>query len=204
MADTKNSNINQLWSDVFQKQMSQRLNDCYSAIDGLDKMIKILDGLLNRMQPPISGKLRIYWSGKQNEYGTLLTPYLVKWTRTKSKRWKIESLNKRADLAVLRTNGFEHHYTQTKAVVNEINSLLNERKELIEKLRVFQLVLIKKSQAMPVKLERSASLVAAIADQVNAIGIVSVDLEALVTGQLGGENDDDAEEDFCFDDGGEE
>lgn len=75
---------------------------------------------------------------------------------------------------------------------------------MIEKLRVFQLVLINKSQAMPVKLERSASLVAAIADQVNAIGIVSVDLEALVTGQLGGENDDDAEEDFCFDDGGEE
>jgi hypothetical protein len=204
MTDTKNSNIDQLWSDVFQKQMSQRLNDCYSAIDGLDKMIKILDGLLNRMQPPISGKLRIYWSRKQNEYGILLTPYLVKWTKTKSKRWKIEPTNKRADLAVLRTNGFEHHYAQTKAVVNEVSFLLAERKELIEKLRVFQLVLIKKSQAMPAKLEKSASLVAAIADQVNALGIVSVDLEALVTGQLGGESDGDVEEDFCFYEGGEE
>lgn len=111
------------------KQHKDYVNQYWTTITQIDRTLYLLDQILNKTQPPLNGKIRIYWKHYIGSSDIrCYSPYLVKWIITPQKRWRLNIIKARPDRAVVRKNAFQLHYNEVVGMVTLAQHLIKKRK----------------------------------------------------------------------------
>jgi hypothetical protein len=150
------------------------------TLASIDRLLIIMDKALNRIQPPKTGKLRIYWKAWERAGQANSTPYLAKWIHTSNGRWRCEIITQKPKLYIQKRFHFRHHFEQVEMLIDATQKLLVERAAIMEVLRRYQLSLSAHNNVADNLLHSAATSLSNAVTAVNLKGVVYVDLQKML------------------------
>ncbi|MFT4063372.1 hypothetical protein [Paraburkholderia sp.] len=100
----------------------------------IDKALMALDELLNFMQPPRTGKIRIEWWERRGRR----VPTPVIWSHSKA-AWRAERVSDTGlSRRVKSSREFHDNYPQVKAICQNVTTLLKMREQALAPIAMFQ------------------------------------------------------------------
>lgn len=104
----------------------------------LDGEIERLDKVLARLQPPVTGRVRVVWWKAGEKRSAANRPALVRWVR-QGERWRTSRLGLKSLVQKApKTGAFFHVKDEIREAVRELSVLLNKRSAVVEAIGHFE------------------------------------------------------------------
>lgn len=117
------------------KELYSKAADYLLEIDG---QIARLDKVLARLQPPVSGRMRISWRDEGSSATAKCKPVLVRWVRVGDK-WRTTRLGLKSLVQKTPKSGaFYDTKDEVKETVRELSWLLNRRAKLVDSINALE------------------------------------------------------------------
>lgn len=123
-------------------QMSVLGQDTMTLLIHIDIAIAKCDEMLDRLQPPHTGRIRVEWWASRSEFLPGLSPYPVVWRRSKGGRWGAERLTaKHLPMRAMRSGEFWKTHESTHAVLSRLQDMLELRQRIVDALTKYQITM---------------------------------------------------------------
>lgn len=104
----------------------------------IDEQIDRLDKILARLQPPLSGRVRVAWRKSGDKRSAECRPVLVRW-RKQGEFWRSEKLGLKSLVQkVPKTGSFYNTREEVRVAVRELSILLNKRSAVVDVIGQFE------------------------------------------------------------------
>ncbi len=135
----------------------------------LDVEIERLDKVLARLQPPVTGRVRVVWWKAGEKRSAANRPALVRWVR-QGERWRTSRLGLKSLVQKApKTGAFFHVKDEIREAVRELSILLNKRSAVVEAIGHFERGMLAFAEAGEDLLRESRGRIEALEDRATMI-----------------------------------
>jgi hypothetical protein len=150
----------------------KNINQVIETVSKIDALLIKIDGLLQKVQPPSSGRTRIVYR-KEKSSTHRFYPVFVQWRELKGGKWRYKVLS-RPVASVKFKGGFLTHRNETVELIRLASVLIKDRSDAIGYLSNLGRGWTQKSRVLKVKEPVVITELIKIVRSVNSIGVVSI------------------------------